>query len=98
MKRNNELKKELVEIIQTWNAIENRQEDLSDLGNNIGMVVGKYFKKKKWGFQKDSFLHGINHGLSLMLEIKYKDEDIRKILDHCSEKNKKSKTDRWNAF
>ena len=65
MKKRNKLRKELVEIIQTWNAIENRQEDLGDLGNNIGIVVGKYFKKKKWGYQKDSFLHGLNHGFSL---------------------------------
>ena len=65
MKKKDDLRRELVEIIQTWNTIKNRQEDLSDLGNDIGMIVGKYFKKKKMGYQKDSFVHGINHGISL---------------------------------
>jgi len=48
-----------------WNAIKNQQEDLSDLGNNIGMIIGKYFKKKKMGYQKSSFIDGLNHGFSL---------------------------------
>jgi len=60
-----DLRRELVEVIQMWNAIENQQEDLSDLGNNIGMIIGKYFKKKKMGYQKSSFIDGLNHGFSL---------------------------------
>jgi len=64
-KKRDNLRRELVEVIQMWNTIENRQEDLSDLGNEIGIVVGKYFKKKKMGYQKSSFVSGLNHGFSL---------------------------------
>ena len=60
-----DLRRELVDVIQIWGTIENRQEDLSDLGNEIGIVVGKYFKKKKMGYQKSSFMSGLNHGFSL---------------------------------
>jgi len=60
-----DLRRELVDVIQIWGTIENRQEDLSDLGNEIGIVVGKYFKKKKMGYQKSSFVSGLHHGFSL---------------------------------
>ena len=60
-----DLRRELIEVIQMWNTIENRQEDLSDLGNEIGIIVGKYFKKKKMGYQIPSFMSGLNHGFSL---------------------------------
>jgi len=44
----------------------NYKGDLSDLGNEIGVVLGKYIKKKKIGYQLDSFIDGLKHGISLI--------------------------------
>lgn len=38
--------------------------DLSDIGNAIGLTIGEYFSKEL-GFEKDDFLNGIKHGISL---------------------------------
>ena len=38
--------------------------DLGDLGNIIGMVVAKYFNKEL-GWDKESLISGIKHGISL---------------------------------
>lgn len=43
----------------------NYEGDLSDLGNEIGIVLGKYIKKNKLGYQLDSFINGLKHGSSL---------------------------------
>jgi len=37
--------------------------DLSDIGNEIGKIVGKYITDES-GFEKSSFLAGIDHGIS----------------------------------
>lgn len=39
--------------------------DASDIGNEIGIVLGKYLKKDKFGFEKEDFIAGLNHGVSL---------------------------------
>jgi len=44
----------------------NYKGDLSDLGNEIGVVLGKYIKKKKIGYQLDNFIDGLKHGISLI--------------------------------
>lgn len=52
------------EIINELKSLDYLKGDLSDLGNDIGFVVGKYLSKDS-GFDKDSFLQGIKHGLSI---------------------------------
>lgn len=42
-----------------------KADDLSDIGNTIGIVIGKHLDKKEMGFDKDDFLHGLRHGFSL---------------------------------
>ncbi len=39
--------------------------DLSDIGNEIGMTIAKYFNENP-GYDLDSFIHGIKHGVSLI--------------------------------
>ena len=39
--------------------------DLSDVGNEIGIVIAKYFDDQDGSFDKESFLSGLNHGISL---------------------------------
>jgi hypothetical protein len=38
--------------------------DISDLGNEIGIILGKY-TSDEIGYELDSFIHGIKHGVSL---------------------------------
>ena len=38
--------------------------DLSDLGNEIGIVIGQY-TSDEMGYEKDDFVAGINHGISI---------------------------------
>lgn len=38
--------------------------DLSDLGNEIGIVIGKHIDSKFAGWGKDDFFHGIEHGIN----------------------------------
>lgn len=40
--------------------------DLGDLGNEIGVAIGKYVDKDKMGFKLESFLSGVKHGVSLV--------------------------------
>ena len=51
------------DIIKQLENIEYQNGDLGDVGNNIGIAVGKYIQ---FGDDKDDFLHGINHGISLV--------------------------------
>lgn len=43
----------------------NYDGDLSDIGNEIGIIVGKYINEKKSGYEKDTFMNGLKHGISL---------------------------------
>ena len=38
--------------------------DLSDLGNTIGIAIAEYISDKP-GFEKEDFIEGIKHGISL---------------------------------
>jgi hypothetical protein len=40
--------------------------DLSDLGNEIGISIGKYVNEAKIGYELDSFIAGVKHGVSLI--------------------------------
>jgi len=40
--------------------------DLSDIGNEIGVVIGKHIEKNKMGCELEDFMHGIKHGISLV--------------------------------
>jgi len=39
--------------------------DLSDIGNEIGIVIGRHIKKNELGCGLDDLLNGIKHGVSL---------------------------------
>ena len=40
--------------------------DVGDIGNIIGIAVGKYLDKNDIGYDKDDFMFGIKHGISLV--------------------------------
>jgi hypothetical protein len=41
------------------------QGDLSDIGNEIGIILGKYINKKEMGFELEDFITGLKHGISV---------------------------------
>lgn len=51
-----------LESIKTSSQIKNG--DLSDLGNEIGIAIGRHTGEKN-GFEKDAFVVGIYHGISI---------------------------------
>lgn len=40
--------------------------DLSDVGNIIGIVIGNHSIENGDGYEKSDFIHGLNHGFSLV--------------------------------
>jgi hypothetical protein len=58
MENFNEIKKKIIE--QLDNA--KYDGDLSDIGNEIGIVVAEYFDEEN---TVDDFMHGLKHGISL---------------------------------
>jgi hypothetical protein len=42
------------------------QGDLSDLGNEIGKIIGEYIDNQEMGYELDDLLSGIKHGVSLI--------------------------------
>jgi hypothetical protein len=48
------------------NVYINFNGDLSDLGNDIGLNIGKYIDNSKLGYEKDDFISGLNHGISIV--------------------------------
>jgi len=54
-------------IIKQLNEIE-YIEDLSDIGNEIGIVIGEIIEdnKDKIGYELNDFIHGLKHGVSLI--------------------------------
>ena len=67
-----EIAEELIESIEgTLELDAYNSADLSDIGNEVGLVIGKYISEKRMGYEYSSFIHGINHGIELN-EIKKK--------------------------
>jgi hypothetical protein len=52
---------DIIEILTT-----DTHYDLSDVGNSIGIAIGKYISKDELGFEYDDLIDGIKHGISLI--------------------------------
>jgi hemerythrin-like domain-containing protein len=57
------IKLELINHLKNNVPYENM--DMSDLGNEIGFILGKYFNDNKNGFEENTFFHGLEHGISI---------------------------------
>lgn len=53
------------EIYEELDSIHFDNYDLSDIGNAIGIIVGKNLNENKLGWEIESFIAGFTHGLSL---------------------------------
>jgi hypothetical protein len=61
----NKFKRMVKEITEELGKVHYEDGDLSDVGNEIGIVVGKYIDETAMGYEKKSFFHGLEHGISL---------------------------------
>jgi hypothetical protein len=55
----NEMKKAIIEHL---NSVQYEHGDTSDIGNEIGYAIGKWLDHDN----KDAFIIGLNHGISLI--------------------------------
>lgn len=62
MTKNKEIFKELS---QGLTAIKNYNGDLSDVGNEVGILIAKYLDDEL-GYDLEGFIAGVRHGVSLM--------------------------------
>ena len=60
-----EFKKVCTELSQRLSNIPYDNADMSDIGNEIGIIIAKYFNNKDNGWGVDSFITGLRHGISL---------------------------------
>jgi hypothetical protein len=51
--------------------------DSSDIGNEIGIVLGLYLSDGSFGWEKDDFISGLNHGIDLK---KYQEFHLSEIM------------------
>jgi len=56
------------DIANTFNNLPYDRGDLSDIGNEIGIIIGKYISKDM-GFDVDSFISGVHHGIDLVNKV-----------------------------
>ena len=57
------------DIINRLNSLNYKDGDLTDIGNEIGVAIGKYTIEKDAesnGLDKDAFICGLEHGVSLI--------------------------------
>ena len=47
------------------NNVKYNNIDLSDIGNEIGFIIGKHIDSNKIGFELDDFIRGLKHGISI---------------------------------
>jgi len=60
-----EFKKISLEISERLSNLPYDNGDVSDIGNEIGIILGKYLSNYSLGWEKDDFISGLNHGISI---------------------------------
>lgn len=60
-----DLKPIFEDLSQTLKQVKIEKGDLSDVGNEIGIILGKYISEEM-GFEKQDLIAGIKHGISLI--------------------------------
>ena len=55
----------LLDISYNISNISYDNGDLSDVGNEIGIIIGKYISSDM-GYELEDFIHGVKHGVSLI--------------------------------
>jgi hypothetical protein len=53
------------EISERLSDLPYENGDIGDIGNEIGVILGKYMKENSFGWEKEDFISGLNHGISI---------------------------------
>ena len=61
----NDFKKVGLEISERLTNLPYDDGDISDIGNEIGYVLSYFLVSNSFGWDKDSFISGLNHGIDL---------------------------------
>lgn len=61
----NKFKKISTELSDRLSNLPYQNGDLSDIGNEIGIIIAKYFNDKELGYDLGGFIHGVKHGVSI---------------------------------
>lgn len=61
----NKFKKISTELSERLSNLPYQNGDISDIGNEIGIIIAKYFDDKELGYDLEGFIHGIKHGVSI---------------------------------
>jgi hypothetical protein len=59
----NNFKRACLEISETLSKLHYEGGDISDIGNEIGIILGNYIDENDHGWNKDGFIAGLNHGI-----------------------------------
>lgn len=62
----NEYDKILYSLCEHLKNVTHNNGDLGDVGNEIGICIAKFINNDKVGYEKEDFIHGIRHGISLV--------------------------------
>lgn len=61
----NKFKQISTELSERLSNLPYQNGDLSDIGNEIGIIIAKHFNDNELGYDLDGFIHGVKHGVSL---------------------------------
>jgi hypothetical protein len=61
----NDFKKVCLKISERLTNLPYVDGDISDIGNEIGYVLSYFLVSDSFGWDKDSFISGLNHGIDL---------------------------------
>ncbi len=62
---NPDFNKVCLEISQRLSNLPYDNGDMSDIGNEIGIILGKYTQDKLFGWEREDFDSGLTHGISI---------------------------------
>lgn len=74
-----DFKKVCKEISERLSNLNYGQGDSSDIGNEIGIVLSEYLVDGSFGWEKDDFISGLNHGINLKKDQEFHLSEIMRL-------------------
>lgn len=82
----------IASLVETLDKPTYCSADISDIGNEVGIIVGKYIDENIMGYEYSSFIHGIEHGLSFTAKKNNKNKNGKKTSINKGNKRNKPNT------
>ncbi len=60
-----EFKEMCLEVSEKLSNLQYDNGDMSDIGNEVGIIIAKYFDDNDLGWDEESFINGLSHGISI---------------------------------